>query len=121
MIEHKHLIIRAEVENPPLASDIENMNQWMHDLIEKIGMELLLGPYTVFCDDPANEGLTSICAITTSSITLHSWINPAILQLDVYSCKEFDIQIVFDHIRQRFKTTKIEYKFIDRETDLTLL
>jgi len=121
MIEHKHLIIRADIENPPLNTDVDDMTMWMHSLISKINMELLIGPHTVYCNDIGNEGLTSICAITTSSITLHTWNNPAILQLDVYSCKDFDINIVFDHIRQRFTTTAIRYKFLDRETDLTEL
>lgn len=120
MMKHKHLIIRAEVDNPPQKENLETMNDWFRELIEKIDMEILLGPYSVYCDQPGNEGFTSICAITTSSITIHTWNDPAIVQLDVYSCKDFDMNIVIDHLNI-FSPNKIQYKFIDRENGLTEL
>lgn len=117
MMQHKHLIIRAEVNNPPQKHDTEVMNTWFQELITKIDMEVLLGPYSIYCEEPGNEGFTGICAITTSSITIHTWNDPAIVQLDVYSCKDFDMNIVTSHL-EIFTPTKIEYKFIDRELGL---
>jgi S-adenosylmethionine/arginine decarboxylase-like enzyme len=43
------------------------------------------------------------------------------MQLDVYSCSEFDPIKVCDKVRKDFEATKIEYKFIDREHNLTII
>jgi hypothetical protein len=40
------------------------------------------------------------------------------MQLDVYSCADFNPQDIFDEVDQVFKTVKMEYKFLDREKEL---
>jgi len=40
------------------------------------------------------------------------------MQLDVYSCANFDPQDVFSKVNDLFKTIKMEYKFLDREKEL---
>jgi hypothetical protein len=51
---------------------------------------------------------------------MHCWdkVEPPIMQLDVYSCSEFDPIKVCDKVKKDFDATKIEYKFLDREHDL---
>ena len=44
--------------------------------------------------------------------------NPGLMQLDVYSCANFNPQDIFDKVNRLFKTIKIEYKFLDREKEL---
>ena len=46
---------------------------------------------------------------------LHSWekTEPNLVQLDVYSCKDYDKNIVIEEIN-RFKPLSLKYKFIDR-------
>ena len=40
------------------------------------------------------------------------------MQLDVYSCADFNPSDVFDEVNKMFKTVKMEYKFLDREKEL---
>ena len=51
---------------------------------------------------------------------MHVWDepDPALLQFDVYSCGEFNPETICEKIKKDFNTTKIEYKFLDREHDL---
>lgn len=120
VLEHKHLIVRAELNNPP--RDTTNIKLWMKHLVDKIGMNILMGPYAVYSDMEGNAGLTAVTIIETSHIALHVWdeVNPALMQLDVYTCSTLDINDVFSAI-EFWDPTKIEYKYIDREHDLTLL
>jgi S-adenosylmethionine/arginine decarboxylase-like enzyme len=120
ILEHKHLIVRAELNNPP--RDATNIKLWMKHLVDKIGMKILMGPYAVYSDMEGNAGLTAVTIIETSHIALHVWdeVNPALMQLDVYTCSTLDINDVFSAI-EFWGPTKIEYKYIDREHDLTLL
>ena len=78
-------------------------------------MELLYAPRSVRCDKEGNEGISAFCLITTSHICLHSWDNksPNIVQLDVYSCKDFKVQTILDELN-KFNPIDVKYKFLDR-------
>ena len=114
---HKHIIIRSEVLNPPVCENI--VSDQIKVLIDQIGMKLLMGPYAKYVDIPGNRGLTVASIIETSHIVMHTWdeCDPAIIQLDVYTCGSFDPNIVFEWLEQ-YQPTKIDYKYIDREFDL---
>ena len=114
---HKHVIIRAEVLNPP--TDEKLASEHVKDLIEQIGMKLLMGPYAKYVTMPGNRGLTVAAIIETSHIVMHTWdeCDPAMIQLDVYTCGPFDPKTVFDWLKQ-YMPTHIDYKYIDRETDI---
>jgi S-adenosylmethionine/arginine decarboxylase-like enzyme len=120
ILEHKHLIVRAELNNPPYnAADIKI---WMRHLVDKIGMNILMGPYAIYSDMEGNQGLTAVTIIETSHIAMHVWDEeePALMQLDVYTCSQLNIDDVFEAIKE-FEPVKVEYKYIDREYGLTLL
>jgi len=120
ILEHKHLIIRAELTDPPY--DAIDIKRWMRNLVDAIGMNILMGPYAIYSDMVGNQGLTAVTIIETSHIAIHVWdeCEPALMQMDVYTCSTLDINDVFKAIEE-FKPTKIEYKFIDREKGLTLI
>ena len=120
VLEHKHLIVRAELNNPPQCA--ESIQDWMKILVEKIGMKILMGPYAVYSDMIGNRGLTAVTIIETSHIAIPVWdeCEPALMQMDVYTCSALNIQDVFAAIEQ-FEPTKVEFKYIDREHTLTLL
>jgi S-adenosylmethionine/arginine decarboxylase-like enzyme len=120
VLEHKHLIVRAELKEPPYLP--YEIKLWMKQLVDKIGMNILMGPYAVYSDMEGNQGLTAVTIIETSHIALHVWdeAEPALMQLDVYTCSALDINDVFESI-QEWEPSKIEYKYIDREHGLTLI
>jgi len=114
---HKHVIIRAEVLNPP--TDENKASQSVKDLIERIGMKLLMGPYAKYVTMPGNRGLTVAAIIETSHIVMHTWdeCSPPIVQLDVYTCGHFDPKTVLDWL-ERYGVVKIDTRYIDREHSL---
>lgn len=141
-VRHKHLVVRAEIANPPTACSPSKtrgfLNKlscfahgiyirgetegWLKGLIERINMKTMFGPKAEYCHVEGNRGMTAFAIIETSHIVLHTWdeCQPAILQLDVYTCSDLEVQDVLDELGW-FQPTKVEYKFIDREHDLTLL
>ena len=114
---HKHLIVRAEVKNPP--KDETRAKEFLRELIEGINMKILFGPEARYVDVVGNRGLTCFAIIETSHVVMHTWdeCNPAMIQLDVYTCGELNTNVVFDFLQQ-FDVIKMDYKFLDRETDL---
>ena len=115
-LKHKHLLIRAEVQNPP--KNEEETISWMRKLIKTIDMNILAGPYSSQVSKKGNKGLSGVAIIDTSHISIHTWDenNPALIQLDVYSCKEFKKADVIDCLDE-FKPVTVEYKYFDRETN----
>ena len=71
ILEHKHLIVRAELNNPPKCTSAIDL--WMRRLVEQIGMKILMGPYSVYSDMVGNQGLTAVTIIETSHIAMHVW------------------------------------------------
>ena len=67
LLVHKHLIIRAEVNNPP--KEEEYLTQWLKDLIVFIDMKILMGPYVKYCNMAGNRGITGIAVIESTSPT----------------------------------------------------
>ena len=118
ILVHKHLIVRAEIKKPPQSESY--FEGWLRDFIESIQMKILMGPFVKYSDMPGNEGLTGGAIIETSHVIMHCWdkVEPPIMQLDVYSCGEFDPETICNKIDEDFAVHKIEYKFLDREHDL---
>ena len=117
---HKHLIVRADIGWCPQEEDLNKISDWIRGLINKIDMKLLAGPYTTYVNEKGNKGMTSVAIIETSHIALHIWdeVSPGLMQLDVYSCADFNPPDVFDIVNELFQTIKMEYKFLDREKEL---
>ena len=115
---HKHLIIRAEVNNPP--KDVDKLTVWMKEFIKSINMKIMLGPHVAYCNNEGNRGITGVAVIETSHIAIHVWDEPvpALVQFDVYSCAEFDPYKIAEKIKQDFDVVKMDYKFLNRETGL---
>lgn len=118
LLVHKHLIVRAETISPPM--DEEFLQQWLKKFIKTIGMNIMMGPYIKYCNMVGNRGLTGIVIIETSHIAMHIWdeVNPSLMQFDLYSCGNFNPEKICEIINTDFCTTKIEYKFLDREQNL---
>ena len=115
---HKHLIIRAEANKVPTNEDV--LTVWLKDFIESINMKILMGPYVKYCTMEGNRGITGIAVIETSHIAIHVWDEPvpALMQIDVYSCAEFDPYVIADKIKNDFDVVKLDYKYLNRETGL---
>ena len=118
--QHKHLIVRADIGWCPQEENLNKISDWIRGLIKKIDMKLLAGPYTTYVNEKGNKGMTSVAIIETSHIALHIWdeVSPGLMQLDVYSCADFNPPDVFDKVNELFQTIKMQYKFLDREKKL---
>lgn len=117
---HKHIILRIEANKAPT---VDELAPWVKQLIEKIGMKILAGPISADVTTiPGNCGPTCVCIIETSHIACHVWneSDPALIQLDVYTCGPFDPNVVIEHIKV-WDPVKIEYKYLDREHGLNLI
>lgn len=118
---HLHIMVRAEIANPPGRDSVDHVNTFMTSLVDHVRMKVLSPAVTLWCDEPGNEGITSSILLTTSNSVVHIWNyedNTGLFEFDLYSCAPYTPDEVVSFIRQYFDVTKIVYKFIDRSTDL---
>ena len=120
ILAHQHLIVIADVNNP--LDHARYAEQWMSRLVDNMNMTVLIPPQAVYCEMVGNRGLTGICAIETSHVAIHMWDepHPAMMQLDVYTCSDLDLRVVWDAIEE-FEPVAIKYKFYDRDKEFRLL
>ena len=118
LLQHQHLIVSALVTEPPTCPEF--ITGWMRELVRDIGMQVLAGPISIYSDMAGNRGLTSAVILNTSHACLHTWdeAHPARLELDVYSCSNLDIQVVFQKIQQ-FKPVEFVSRLLDRGLGIT--
>jgi len=120
MVEHKHLMVIADVGLPPIEPT--SVERWMSVLVSALGMKILIEPRAKYCDMPGNRGLTCICAIETSHIVIHAWdeTSPGLMQLDVYTCADLDLDVVWSAVKE-FEPNNLRWKFYDRSQGFNLL
>lgn len=118
MLEHKHLIISAQC-NKLFTTEQEHID-WLNELVAFLDMEIFIPPMAKYLEDVGNTGWTAMCAIKTSSIVIHTWadVTPYRIELDIYSCKDFDLIKTLNKVKKDFDCVKIDYKFIDRDDRL---
>ena len=117
MPQHKHLIIRAEV-NRPLRSEKET-KQWLRKLVKKIDMKIIKGPFAGYVTKEGNRGITGVVMIETSHIAIHVWDEtlPALVQCDVYSCAEFSSNEVLAEFID-MEVVKMDHIMLDRADEI---
>ena len=114
---HKHLIIRAEVNHPPMTEKYVRL--WLRKLVNKIDMKIIKGPYASYVQKEGNRGVTGVVMIETSHIAIHVWDEerPALVQCDVYSCAEFSSNEVLAEFIP-FDVVKIDHILLDRASEI---
>ena len=117
ILVHKHLLVRAEVKKPIVKQ--KSAVLFLEKLIRTINMKSMFGPVARYCDMKGHRGVTAIAIIETSHIAMHVWdeVNPALVQLDVYSCAEMNPKKIIQLLKEELDTISIEYKFLDRDNN----
>lgn len=113
---HLHLIVKGTIKNPPTEVDV--LNKWFIELVEKVRMVVVAGPTSVYVHEEGNEGLTGTVTLATSHASIHIWekYEPSMFQFDIYSCSCFTAEEVLEHLDE-FGLIKYEYILIDRNGD----
>ena len=122
MIKHHHFIGRFEVAKPPLGSEKAYLEDWMANLIEGQGMNILSGPHVAYVDTVGNRGLTGVAIIETSHVAVHIWdeTSPALVQLDFYTCGTLDKDAILRAINP-WGVVKNAFLVLDREKEVEAL
>ena len=115
---HKHLLVFAKINKFPNADEEKIVIDFMERLIDKVEMKVINGPIASYVSDQGNVGWTSALLLSTSHAAMHIWNEWCTMQLDLYSCKDFDERLVLAHIKEMFDATMIKFRVLNRDGGL---
>ena len=112
---HKHLLINAKIDKP-FTSAYQGID-FLKQLVDKIDMKIIQGPYASYVNKIGNRGLTAVVMIETSHIAFHIWDekNPALIQFDLYTCGSLQVKKVLDAFIDTFEVNTMDWVLFDRE------
>jgi S-adenosylmethionine/arginine decarboxylase-like enzyme len=111
-----HLILDVKACHIGKATDSDYIGKFVKHLVKMIDMVPYGEPQVVhFADNTDKAGWTVIQLITTSSIVGHFLDDSGDLYLDVFSCKDFDEDVVKQVLTNYFEPESIKTTFIRRK------
>ena len=115
MLYHKHLLVNAKVKSP--MKEESAAIAFLQDLVDKIDMKIIKGPFAAYVDKDGNKGLTAIVMIETSHIAFHIWdeVDPGLIQFDLYTCGQLELDRVISLFKGTFDVVNMDYVLFDRE------
>lgn len=112
---HHHLIYQAKVGRTDLGEGSgEKLRIFLHELVEEIDMQVLIDPVTKFSK---NLAWTGLIGIITSHMSFHYWTLEKYVQLDIYSCKEFNVEKAKKFLDKFWEASDQKILFINRNPD----
>jgi S-adenosylmethionine decarboxylase len=97
-------------------SNLDRIYELLDQLPDRIGMTKIMPPYVFRHQekDPARGGLSGFVLIAESHISVHTFPARRFVNVDVFSCEPFDVQVVLVELRRAFQPGRMEWKLLDR-------
>ena len=112
-----HLIIDGYSSNPEILQDEDFLRQLLEDIPAQINMTRISPPYVLKYDGvkPEDSGISGFVFIAESHISVHSFIEKNYVNIDVFSCKDFDAGAAIKSLRDKFQLDRLRTCLIGRE------
>ena len=112
-----HLIIDGYSSSQRILRDEDFLRKWLESYPARIGMTRISPPYVLKYVGPVLEdwGISGFVFIAESHIGIHTFVEQNYVNIDVFSCKDFDTDKAIEDVRKGFKLVKLRTCLIDRE------
>ncbi|TET38635.1 MAG: S-adenosylmethionine decarboxylase proenzyme [Dehalococcoidia bacterium] len=111
-----HLIIDGFGGNPRILESEELIYQVLDHYPSRIGMTKIAPPYVFryLGSKPEDWGISGFVLIAESHISIHTFPERCLVNIDVFSCKDFDSEQVIKDIQAKFELTELRSYLLDR-------
>jgi S-adenosylmethionine decarboxylase len=111
-----HLIIDGFGSNPKLLESEELIYQLLDDYPAQIGMTKVTPPYVFryIGSKPEDWGISGFVLIAESHISIHTFPERCYVNIDVFSCKDFDSEQAIKDLQTRLELTKLRSYLLNR-------
>ena len=114
-----HLVIDGYEGDVDKLEDADFVYRFLDEYPEAIGMTKITAPhvYVYQGQKPEDVGVSGFVLIAESHISVHTFPRRRYVNIDVFSCKEFDAQRALEEIRGSFSLGKVRSWVLDRGLD----
>lgn len=98
-------------------NDVNIVREFITGLVDKLDMKPIGLPTVIYVDDEEGKGVTAVQIITTSTITFHGDDDGKCVYLDVFSCKEYQPDVVINEVNYYFEPLNIKTKWVYRDVE----
>ncbi|MFQ5987660.1 MAG: S-adenosylmethionine decarboxylase [Dehalococcoidia bacterium] len=111
-----HLIVDGFGGNPRILESEELIYQLLDHYPSRIGMTKIAPPYVLryVGSKPEDWGISGFVLIAESHISIHTFPERCLVNIDVFSCKDFDSEQVIKDIQAKFELTELRSYLLDR-------
>ena len=106
-----HLAIDGLGAKADILQDVDLVQRFLNEYPDAIGMTKVAPPqvYTYHGKVPEDWGISGFVIIAESHISVHTFPDRGYINIDVFSCKEFDIEPSIKSIKEFFSLTEANY------------
>jgi S-adenosylmethionine/arginine decarboxylase-like enzyme len=108
---------------PGVADNMELTYRFLETLVDKLGMTRMSQPFVIHGPTkdgveiyPDKAGISGWVPLIESGISVHSIEPTHFITLDVYSCRYFDKELVYNYAKELFGFKQHEETFLERGT-----
>lgn len=109
-----HLILNVGKCDHKAITSYDTIYAFTKELVKDIDMVAFGEPQIIKFGSGNKEGYTLVQLIETSNICAHFVDETDEAYIDVFSCKMFDFRVVQQLVTKHFKTTTMDFQFIQR-------
>ena len=112
----QHVMLDLYGCNPELLENESFLRQVLDEYPLRIGMEKVspVQLRNIRTNDPMDDGFSGFVIIATSHVSLHAWPPYQMINIDIFSCEEFDVEDTITYARLMFQTEDIEVHTVER-------
>jgi S-adenosylmethionine decarboxylase len=107
---HHHSLVVAQCARVPEGLERAELVRFLNGLIDEIQMQVLIKPQVQL----GPFGFTGIAGIVTSHIAFHYFFESRTLQLDIYSCKPYNLSKALAYADRFWNILSGDVTFIER-------
>jgi S-adenosylmethionine decarboxylase len=111
-----HLMLDCRETSIEKISNLAFIYEFLNRLPDLIGMTKITQPYVFPYSGlvPEDRGITGTVIIAESHLTFHSFIEKDYFFFDIFSCKDFDTELVVQTVLEAFEVKSFEKHLANR-------
>ncbi len=96
--------------------DISLIYKFLEECPDKIGMTKIMPPYVFRYEgvNPMDWGVSGVVLIAESHISIHTFVEKGYFSMDIFSCKDFDVESAKEYVLSYFSATSCEANILER-------
>ena len=116
-----HLVIDGYGADPLNLKDEDLIYRFLDEYPVTIGMTKIVPPqvYTYHGKTPEDWGVSGFVLIAESHISVHTFPDKGYLNIDIFSCKEFDATSSLEDVKRTFSLPEAKVWTLDRGLEFT--